>query len=191
MDDHQRTMKEERMTSRMPEQPPPARRNEELDLMPTTAQGHQPVMPPYSSSPIGGLAPTYGIREPAAASVASGVAFVAGVWLALAPFALDYAPAAEGFEGYWHDIVVGATIAVLALVRSLAPRHLPGLSLVNVVLGTWLVFAPVVLGYEPWPGSTTAAVNNIVVGGVVIAMALLSALATYRRRMRNEPEGEL
>ncbi|WP_447001878.1 SPW repeat domain-containing protein [Saccharothrix isguenensis] len=180
------------MTSRMPDQPPPSRRREELDPMPIAAQGNQPVMPPYGSAPIAGLAPVDGAREPASAGMASGVAFVAGVWLALAPFALGYAPASEGFEGYWHDIVVGGTIALLALVRSLAPRHLPWLSLVNVVLGVWLIFAPVVLGYEPWPGSTTAAVNAIVVGGVVIAMALLSAFATYRSRGRTgSGEGEV
>lgn len=179
------------MTSRMPQQPPPARRTDELDPMPIAAHGHQPVAPQYGPAPLQGMAPLYGVREPAAASVASGVAFVAGVWLALAPFALDYAPAEQGFEGYWHDIVLGGTIGLLALVRSLAPRHVPGLSVVNVALGAWLVLSPVVLGYEPWPGSTTAAVNNIVVGGVVIAMALLSAWTTYRTRSeRRSHEGE-
>lgn len=179
------------MTSRMPQQPPPGRRFEESDPAPVASQGHQPVAPAPGSALFHTPATFYGAHEPALASVASGVAFLAGVWLALAPFALDYAPAGEGFEGYWHDIVIGAAIAVLALVRSLAPRHLPGLSLVNVTLGVWLVFAPIVLGYEPWPGSTTAAVNNVFVGGVVVAMGLLSAMATYRRRKRNGPEGEL
>ncbi|NUT51505.1 MAG: SPW repeat protein [Saccharothrix sp.] len=175
------------MVSDVPQEPP-VRRSGELDPMPIAAQGHQPVVHSYSSA--GPLAPFYRGRDPVAAGVASGVAFVAGVWLALAPFALDYAPSGEGFKGYWHDIVVGAAIALLALVRSLAPRHVPWLSLVNVTLGVWLLFAPVVLGYRSWPGSTTAAVNNVVVGVVVIGTALVSAYATYRRRAQDDsPEG--
>jgi peptidoglycan/LPS O-acetylase OafA/YrhL len=167
------------------EQPRPARRDAPT---PVTSHEHQPDLIPHISAPIVGLA-LYGVREPVAAGLASGVAFLAGAWLAVAPFALQYAPATKGFEGYWHDIGVGATIAVLSLVRSVAPRRLPWLSLVTAGLGTWLVFAPVVLGYAPWPGSTTAAVNAIVVGGVVIAMALLSAVATYQRRRRQGPHG--
>lgn len=128
--------------------------------------------------------------EPVAASAASGVAFVAAVWLAPTPSALDFAPG-EGFEGCWRDIVAGAAIAPLSLVRSLAPHKVPWLSLVNVMLGVWLLFAQVVLGYRPWPGSTAAAGNTIVVGLIVIAKALFSTYVTCRRRARDDPSKDV
>ena len=84
------------MTSGMPEQPPPARRDDRLDPVPITSRGHQAVVPPDGSAAMVGLAPVYGARWPTAASLAGSVAFLAGVWCAVAPFALDYAPADGG-----------------------------------------------------------------------------------------------
>lgn len=121
-------------------------------------------------------------QEPALASAAGGIAFLTGVWLAIAPFLLHYAHPEEGFEGYWHDIVLGGAVAVLALARSLAPQRVRWLGLVTVVLGLWLVLAPLVLGYQEWSGSPTAAVNSIAVGAIVVVMSLLSSFATRSRR---------
>ncbi|MBW4718774.1 SPW repeat domain-containing protein [Saccharothrix obliqua] len=165
------------MTHSTPEpDPPTGREDRPLDPTPITAAGHQPLVPPEGGMLLDDA------RTPTADGLTSGVVFVAGAWLTIAPIALDYAPPGHGFVGYWHDIVLGAVIAVLALLRVLAPRSLPWLSLVTTAVGIWLVFTPVVLGYETWPRATVAAVNAVVVGVVVATAALLSAWWTYRRR---------
>lgn len=125
--------------------------------------------------------PWNGHEAPVTARVASGLAFVAGVWLAVAPIALGYAPAGGGFEGYGHDLLVGGVIAITAFIRVIAPKHLPVLSLLHIAFGTWLILAPAVLGYEGWPGSATATIVSVVVGGVVVTAAAVSAGLTYRR----------
>lgn len=124
-----------------------------------------------------------------AASVASAVTFLAGVWLVLSPFVLDYAPAAQGVGAYWNDLVVGSAIAVLALVRAVSPRDVPWFSVVNVALGAWLIVAPMVLDYAEGVSRTIAISNDMIVGALIVIMAGLSAVITYRNRDdRNAPE---
>lgn len=120
---------------------------------------------------------------PPGARAASAVTFLAGVWL-VSPFVLDYAPAAEGMGAYWNDLAVGAVIALLALVRTTAPDRLSWLSLVNAVLGAWLVAAPFALHYETRSYAYEAIGNDVIVGVFVLVMAVASAMTTYRRRRR-------
>ncbi|MCX2948906.1 hypothetical protein [Lentzea sp. NEAU-D7] len=70
---------------------------------------------------------------------------LAGIWLLLAPFVLDQVPAADGLGAYWNDLVLGTAIVVLASIRMVASDRLPWLSLVNALLGPWLVASPFVL----------------------------------------------
>lgn len=118
-------------------------------------------------------------REPLGASAASAVTFLAGVWLVLAPFVLDYAPADSGIGAYWNDLVVGVAIAMLAIVRAVAPSNVPWFSIVNVVLGAWLIVAPFVLEYEGAHEGVSIG-NDLAVGLVVIVMAATSAASTFR-----------
>lgn len=121
-------------------------------------------------------------RVPLAASAASAVTFLAGVWLVLAPFVLDYAPAGSGIGAYWNDLVVGVAIAMLAIVRAVAPSNVPWFSIVNVVLGAWLIVAPFVLEYDTRANDGVAIGNDLAVGLVVIVMAATSAASTFRHR---------
>lgn len=126
---------------------------------------------------------------PPAASAASAVTFLAGVWLVLSPFVLGYAPAAQGVGAYWNDLVVGSAIAMLALVRAVSPGNVPWFSVVNVALGTWLIVAPMVRDYAEGVSTTVATSNDVIVGALVVIMAGLSAAITYRNRNdRNAPE---
>lgn len=120
-------------------------------------------------------------REPLGATAASAVTFLAGVWLVLAPFVLDYAPAGSGIGAYWNDLVVGIAIATLAIVRAVAPSNVPWFSVVNVVLGAWLIVAPFVLEYEGANEGVSIG-NDLAVGLVVIVMAATSAASTFRHR---------
>ncbi|SFQ73055.1 SPW repeat-containing protein [Amycolatopsis arida] len=126
-------------------------------------------------------------EDPAVASLPSALVFLAGVWLAASPFALDYVGTSD--VSHWTDIVLGAAIAVTGLVRTTAPRALPWFSLVNVLLGAWLVVLPFVLGP---PGLDTADTNRLAVGVVVALLAASSATLTFvHRRGSPDPYGAL
>ncbi|MCX2948890.1 SPW repeat protein [Lentzea sp. NEAU-D7] len=162
---------------------------ERIETEPRTAERSTDPIPeqrqPYAYPGYGygyGAPPTYPAAPPPAASAASAVTFLAGVWLVLSPFALDYAPAVQGVGAYWNDLVVGSAIAVLALVRAVSPRNVPWFSVVNVALGTWLIVAPMVLDYAEGVSTTVATSNDVIVGALVVIMAGLSAAITYRNR---------
>ncbi len=136
-------------------------------------------------------APVYRVRDDSmGASAASAVTFLAGVWLVIAPFALDYTATGGGFDGYWNDVAIGIVIAVLALVRAVAPREVPWFSLVNVGLGAWLLVAPWVLAYNELIDATGATINDMVVGAIVLVAAACSAAMTYRRRQERNDSTE-
>lgn len=124
-------------------------------------------------------------RPPVAASVASAVNFLAGVWLVLAPFVLGFGTTGGVVKGYWNEIVLGVVVAMLALVRVFAPREAPWFSVVNGVLGLWLIVSPFVLGYEG-PDAQAAIAVDASAGAVIAVMATVSAVSTYRVRTRSE-----
>lgn len=126
---------------------------------------------------------------PPGASIASAVTFLAGAWLVLSPFALNYAPAVQGVGAYWNDLVIGSAIAVLALVRAVSLRNVPWFSVVNVALGAWLIMAPMVLDYAEGVNTARASANDVIVGVLVLLLAGTSAAITYRNRLdRNTSE---
>lgn len=117
------------------------------------------------------------------AAALSAMVFLAGVWLVLAPFVLGYP---DGSAGRWNDIVVGVAVAVVALVRMVAPIRSVTVGLVNVGLGVWLVAAPFVLFYNDEAVAAAGTVNDLVAGVVIIALAAASMVAG--RRSRGRPE---
>ncbi|GIF01207.1 SPW repeat protein [Paractinoplanes rishiriensis] len=129
---------------------------------------------------IRAAAAAYGGRTPAhapAAIIPSALVFLAGIWLIIAPFSLDYRNAGGGFDGYWNDVVIGVALAVVALVRIALPLATAPLSLINILLGFWLITAPFVLAYNTGTDATQATLNDIVTGAVVAALAAISWLA--------------
>ncbi len=116
------------------------------------------------------------------AGTVSALTFLAGMWLVLAPLALDYPTGGTSFDGSWNDVVIGSAIAVVALVRIALPVRSAALGLVNVGLGAWLLVAPTVLSYTSVPGASAATWNDITVGIIVMALASTSALVARRRR---------
>lgn len=126
--------------------------------------------------------------EPVMAVLPSSVVFLAGIWLVIAPLILDYRATGEGFNGRWNDTVIGVAIALLALVRMIVPLISAQLSLINVVLGGWLIAAPFVLGYNDGPNSPRATWNDILVGLLVIAMAAMSWRISRRMLPDNQSD---
>ena len=123
----------------------------------------------------GSDAPSAG-REAAltASSIASALVFLAGVWLVLAPRALDYNALGTDFDGYWNDVVIGVAVGLAALVRAATPARSAAFGLANLGLGGWLIAAPWVLNYNDAIDAPRATWNDIIVGIIVAALALIS-----------------
>ncbi|GHF32432.1 hypothetical protein FHX82_005140 [Amycolatopsis bartoniae] len=113
-------------------------------------------------------------------SLPSSLVFLAAVWLGFAPFALHYHFATLNGAADINDVDVALVVATLALVRMIAPRDLPWLSVVNAALGAWLVASPFVLGYAG--SAPRATVNEIAVGTALVLLGASSAVLTYRER---------
>ena len=112
----------------------------------------------------------------------SALTFLTGMWLVLAPFALDYPATGTDFHGSWNDLVVGSAIAVVALVRIALPVRTSALGLVNVGLGVWLVIAPTALAYNTVFDASPATWNDIIVGVTVMVLAAVSTIIGRRSR---------
>jgi hypothetical protein len=111
---------------------------------------------------------------------ASGLNVLAGIWLVVAPFVLGY----RSGDPLWNDIVFGAIIALLALVRASSAYRSSGrsasvLSWLNGLIGAWLVISAFWLD-----ASGTAAINDIVLGLAVLILGLLSAMSADELRGR-------
>lgn len=108
------------------------------------------------------------------ARVASIGNVLAGLWLIAAPFVLGF-QAVQVAE--WNHIVIGAAVAIIAIIRASDPDHRAAMSWTNVVLGVWLIASPWVLNYN---GVNDAQTNSIVMGVIVILLGAFSAYETNR-----------
>jgi hypothetical protein len=123
---------------------------------------------------------------------AFGSDLLAGLWLLVAPFVLGYA---ELLGPLWNDVIIGAVIAVVAVLRIGTGLSERALSRALAMLGSWLIVAPFVLGYasvetEVARGAAatangalvtilaeTASGNDVLVGIAVLVLAARSAAA--------------
>ncbi|MFQ5846915.1 MAG: SPW repeat protein [Candidatus Methylomirabilales bacterium] len=97
---------------------------------------------------------------------------VLGLWLAVAPFTLDYA---GNRTALWEDVIVGLLIAAFAFWRAVGPETagMAGVSWTVAILGLWALFAPFLLAYS---GIAAATLNDVIVGVVVAALAAYRGL---------------
>jgi hypothetical protein len=106
------------------------------------------------------------------ARTASVLTLIAGIWLIISPFWMGFYVARVPL---WNTLLVGIAVTILALIRACFPARNVVLSLVNLLLGVWLLFAPYVLGY--WSLSVPAGVD-VITGIVICVTAIWSMLAT-------------
>jgi hypothetical protein len=103
---------------------------------------------------------------------ASGLNIIAGIWLIIAPFVLNY----SNGDPYWNDIVFGAIVVVLAGIRALGAYRQAWMSWVNMLIGAW-IFASAF-----WLDSTgRASWNDVILGVIVFVLGAISASATAER----------
>jgi SPW repeat len=101
----------------------------------------------------------------------SGTNLLAGLWLVVAPFVLNYSGVANAV---WDDVVIGIVVATLAAVRVSGAYRQAWMSWTNATLGAWLIVAPWALSYS---ATHSAAANDVIVGAIVLTFGTFSATA--------------
>lgn len=115
---------------------------------------------------------TVGVNRNESARTASILTLIAGLWLIISPFWMNYLgdPAA-----LWNTCAIGVVVGLLSLIRASYPARNVSLSWINLLLGLWLIVSPFVLPYQ----QLEAAVRNDVISGIVIGvLSICSALGT-------------
>ncbi|MCL4398165.1 SPW repeat protein [Patescibacteria group bacterium] len=103
----------------------------------------------------------------------SGINVLAGIWLIISPFIFGYNTIVGDL---WNNVIVGAVVSILALIRIATPRQAEFLSWVNFILGLWMIASPFILGYP-----TVSAQWANVIAGVIVA--ILSSRSVTETRM--------
>lgn len=111
-------------------------------------------------------------RPYAQARSASGLNILFGLWLVIAPWVVGFSHLTSAT---WNSVIVGAMIAIFALIRTTSPLRAAGLSWFNFVLAIWLVMSPFMLNFG---GEDAAMWNTVIVGLCVLSLAAWSAVAT-------------
>ncbi len=116
---------------------------------------------------------------------ASGLNILAGIWLIVSPWILDF----NAGDSYWNPIIIGVIVGVLALVRAAGAFRESWLSWINVVAGAWLFVSAWWLAE-----SSQAQWNDWIMGAVVFVLGVISATATEQgltgpRGTRRPPQG--
>jgi hypothetical protein len=107
----------------------------------------------------------------------SGLNVLAGIWLIIAPWVLGY----SSRDPRWNDVVFGAIVGIIALVRALGAYREEWLSWLNALIGIWVFIAAFTIDH-----TATNSWNDIILGIIVFVLAISSADATasmwFRRR---------
>ncbi|HEX6533169.1 MAG TPA: SPW repeat protein [Gemmatimonadaceae bacterium] len=102
-------------------------------------------------------------RHDSQVRTATGLAFLAGLWLIITPWIYGVASRA-GLA--WNSIIVGIIVAVLSAIRFLAPRSAVAASWIVALAGVWTIISPWIYGYA----SNVALLWNSVIVGIIVAI---------------------
>jgi hypothetical protein len=103
---------------------------------------------------------------------------VSGMWIAVSPLVLHYP---QGSTAIINDLTVGVVVAIIAWQRSMAHTLDAMLAWFNVVLGSWLMASPWIIGYAHEPAPLR---NNLIFGGLIAVIGAWSALASSGHQRR-------
>ncbi|PPJ18781.1 SPW repeat domain-containing protein [Nocardia nova] len=109
------------------------------------------------------------------AVVVDGLVLLAGLYLAISPWAVTPFPVAGAAGGLSRlamiNVIVGIAVAVVGLSLVAAPQRCHRLSWTLVAMGVWMLVTPWVIG----PHSTAVLWNNLWTGGAITALGLAAA----------------
>src|SRR3954447_11628988 len=151
---------ERQRTQRLAERARVARRAQHPPTVQRPDQPLDPAPPPVPPAPRDWRNDVIGL---------SGLNVLAGIWLVIAPWVLGY----SNGDPYWNDIVFGAIVGILALVRASGAYRDTWLSWINALIGVWLFVSAWVVD-----STGNAGANDIILGIIVFGLAIASAAAT-------------
>ncbi|MCL4465152.1 MAG: SPW repeat protein [Chloroflexi bacterium] len=97
------------------------------------------------------------------------VNLVAGIWLIISPFILQYTGVAPAV---WNNLAVGILLILVAAYILFTCVKAEWAGWAMAVLGIWEIMSPFVLGYV---GEKPALWNNIILGIIIIVVGAWSA----------------
>jgi hypothetical protein len=100
---------------------------------------------------------------------------VLGLWLIVSPFVLQY-PDTLGIAAL-NSYVFGFGVMLFAAIALIKPQMWEEWT--NLVLGIWLIVAPVVLGFKT---ETDATANHLLIGLLIVIDALSVMVPRYTRK---------
>ncbi len=124
------------------------------------------------------------VPGPQLPGVVSGVTFLTGVWLVLAPSTWDYGDTPGALSARWNDVIIGALLMTIGYVRLRRAVHLTPVTVIGVALGTWLLIAPFALGYGDATGPT---LQDVATGLLIVGLTMTGQLVVTgeAERQRN------
>ncbi|MEN3308168.1 MAG: hypothetical protein V7603_4370 [Micromonosporaceae bacterium] len=120
-----------------------------------------------------------------AASAPAALVLLGGIWLVVSRLVFNFPADAIGPRGFLNGIVIGAAIALVAVVRLATPVSSPMLGAVGMVLGGWMVASPWVYGYHHFGAGAGPVWSDVVTGAVVALVSLASWTAGMPRNARS------
>ena len=93
-----------------------------------------------------------------------------GIWVFVSPWVYG----AASHSNAWNSWIVGALIAIFAIIRSANPLTTRGLGWVNMILGAWVFISPWVYGYTANSGRF---INSLCAGAIIFILSLYGATA--------------
>lgn len=127
----------------------------------------------------GGTASRPAAGRPGAVRLLGLIDLAAGCWLLAAPFVLSYPTTYPHFQALLNDITVGVLVVLLTVVHMLSWNTLRTAARGVLLLGLWLLVAPVAFNYhEVSSVGYPPLVNDLVTGVVLLAGSGLSLAAS-------------
>ena len=113
------------------------------------------------------------------ARVTAGINFLIGIWVFVSPWVYG----AASNSNAWNSWIVGALVAIFALIRWSSPAGARGLGWANMILGSWLFISPWVYVYTANSGRF---INSLCAGVAIFVLSLYGA-SLHRTGMTDLP----
>ena len=109
------------------------------------------------------------VAESRTTQITEGLAFLAGVYLAISPWVVGFT---ELSTITFNNLVTGIAVALLALGFASAFGRTHGLTWVVPLIGVWTVVSPWAVSGEV--NTTEVVVTNVITGAVIVLLGLLT-----------------
>src|SRR5918912_748594 len=99
---------------------------------------------------------------------ASGLNIIAGIWLLISPWVLQFSDLRSVMT---NDVVFGVVVGVLAAIRAFGAYRVSWLSWINLLVGIWLVISAFTMVSSAVPKPFW---NNVILGVIVGVLSIVS-----------------